>query len=227
MKKKESYKMRFKEGKPNEEMQKTPFSVPEDYFENLNLKIQNKVRNSEHNLPQEAGFVIPENYFDELPAAIYTRIAEERIRSAVKGEALEIPQGYFDDLSSRIQKRIQEESVGSPETKVLERPKKRVISIRKRLAYAAAACLIGMLSVMGYFKWSNSDILHVEGGQFLSEVSDEEIINYLVASSKGEDVFLLSEYFYPEIEEDENGVPSGLGRDLDEELLEDYLNYGL
>ena len=223
----ESYKMLFKEGKPREEMQKTPFSVPEDYFESLSRKVQNKIRVKEHDLPQESGFAVPENYFDDLPQAIYTRIREESIRSTVKREGFEVPQGYFNDLSSRIEKRIQEENTESPEKEVLERPKQRVISIRKQLAYAAAACLIGMLSVMGYFKWTNSDMLNNEGDQFLSEVSDEEIINYLVASSKGEDVFLLSEYFYPEMEEDENRAPSGLGRDLDEELLEDYLNYGL
>lgn len=221
--------MLFKEGKPNEEMKKTPFSVPEGYFESLSVKIQDKIKIQAYDLSQEAGFTVPENYFAELAQAIHTRIGEEQIRAEVKGDGFEVPQGYFDDLSSRIQKRIQEGTINTdaPKTETLERPSKGVISIRKKLGYAAAACLIGVLSVVGYYTWTDSDIQSKGENQFLSEVSDEEIINYLVASSKGEDVFLLSEYFYPETEENETGIPSGLGKDLDDELLEDYLNYGL
>src|ERR1700761_439223 len=79
--------------------EKSPFTVPEGYFDGLEKNIISAVHLEE--LKTGKGFTVPENYFDELNSNIQSRInIEAYVNNKADGHA--IPENYFDELSSNI-----------------------------------------------------------------------------------------------------------------------------
>jgi len=226
MKDKSTHKMLFHGDKSDSLRHKNAFAVPEGYFDTLPNEIQTKLFVERKNLPKETGFSVPKNYFDELTEEIQARVAIERIKEHAEGDAFSVPLGYFESLSAQINQKIEKQ------TKDKDRNRKKTvkpgifISLKRRIAYAAAACVIGVLSVAGYFHLSKTQNIQDNHHYSLSEISEDDIINYLLQSAGEEDVFYLSQYFDAELDENSD-VPSGFGLGFDDEELEDYLNYGL
>ena len=92
-----------------------PFTVPSDYFDDLEGRIEARKNLSElidRNLPE--GFVVPDNYFAELTGIIQSRIAIEEVATAANNGFV-IPEGYFENLQLQIQSRVFiEETLGEP-----------------------------------------------------------------------------------------------------------------
>ena len=56
---------------------KNIFQVPENYFEDLSTKIEQRTQSMGENLPKENIFKVPENYFEDLESKILARTSEE------------------------------------------------------------------------------------------------------------------------------------------------------
>lgn len=95
-----------------------PFTVPEGYFDNLDVRILANIRINElkKGIPV-TGFTVPENYFDELSGNIQSRIAVEDAGDK-DDTGFSVPDGYFEELTGKIQSRIfvEEELSKQPET---------------------------------------------------------------------------------------------------------------
>ena len=56
---------------------KNIFQVPENYFEDLSAKIEQRTQSVVENLPKENIFKVPENYFEDLESKILARTSEK------------------------------------------------------------------------------------------------------------------------------------------------------
>ena len=56
---------------------KNIFQVPENYFEDLSAKIEQRTQSVVEDLPKENVFKVPENYFEDLESKILARTSEK------------------------------------------------------------------------------------------------------------------------------------------------------
>ena len=180
-----------------------PFTVPSGYFEDLSNSLKSRVLIESVRFNGEDGFKVPHNYFEELSSRIENSVSVKNIRSLAPSEGFALPESYFDELSERINLRLKESS----ERKT---PVRRLFN--SWVGYAAAACITVMIATGIYF---NSGTYNFS--EQLSEVPDEEIINYLQAHSTAGDTPFIIETLNP----DELGpvIP-----DVSAEELERYIN---
>lgn len=162
-----------------------PFTVPSGYFEELSENLNYMVRIESLRAGGPDGFIIPENYFEELASRIEDRVSVENIKALAPSEGFTLPEGYFAGLSERINTRVKESSTQQ------NTPVRRLFT--SRAGYAAAACITVMIATGIYF---NSDTHNFN--EQLSEVPDEEIINYLQAHSTAGDTPFIIENLNPE-----------------------------
>ncbi len=181
-----------------------PFTVPAGYFEDLTGNLNSRLLIESMRSSSQGGFKVPHNYFEELSSIIMDRVTVENVRILAPSEGFTIPEGYFAGLSDRINIRIYESSSKSIT------PVRRLFT--SWVSYAAAACITVMIATGIYF---NSDTQNFN--QQLSEVPDQEIINYLQAhSTAGDTPFII-----------ETLNPDGLGQvnpDVSADELEQYIN---
>lgn len=144
---------------------KNIFQVPENYFEELSIKIEQRTQSITENLLKENIFQVPENYFEELSGKIEFR-TQSITENLPKESIFKIPENYFENLESNIQARNIQET--------------KIISLftwsTKRMWASVAACLA--IAIMGYFTLMPSqDSL---GKEELAGVQNQEIVNYLM-----------------------------------------------
>ncbi len=133
------------------------FSVPEDYFNELESEIVSKKATA--NLPDFNGFSTPQNYFNELEDDLLERIPEISLPN--KTNIGGVPEGYFDSLEDSILNKIKNEQESDKEIKVISLSKR----IRKYIPVAAAASIL--LFIATYF------IIPIESGEVtIAELDD-------------------------------------------------------
>jgi hypothetical protein len=131
---------------------KTPFSVPDGYFDNLASQIMGRIRTSEISAAEEirelspllAGlsrtlpFQVPAGYFEDNIQVLPVLTAADPVPSFSRIMPYEIPAGYFESLPDRILARFAE-------------PKAKVIPImrRKWMKLAVAACVAAVITISG------------------------------------------------------------------------------
>jgi hypothetical protein len=118
---------------------KTPFRIPENYFDELPAKINNMVFLDGLNASNSNGFTVPENYFESLTAQIESEIALHNLKTNVKNGGFNVPGSYFETLSAEIINRI------TP-----SQPKKLRLWQTNVFKYASAACLV-LFTASGIF----------------------------------------------------------------------------
>ncbi len=180
-----------------------PFTVPAGYFENLSDIVSSRVHIESMRFKDADGFKVPEQYFEKLTSRIEHSVAVENIKALVPSDGFGLPDSYFEDLSARINLRL--ESPLKTET-----PVRRLLT--SWISYAAAACITAMIATGIYF---NSDSYNFN--QQLSEVPDQEIINYLeVHSTAGDTPFIIETLNPDELEK--------VNPDVSADDLEQYIN---
>lgn len=179
-----------------------PFIVPSGYFQELSDNLKSWVLIKSMCFDDNSGFKVPAYYFEELTSRLEDKVAVENIRSLAPSEGFALPEGYFADLSVRITSRL----VDSKETT----PIRKLYS--SWLSYAAAACISVIIATGIYFS-SNTYNLNKQ----LSEVPDQEIINYLQAHSTAGDTPFIIETLNPDKLE-------AVTPDVSTEDLELYIN---
>ncbi|MGB4398728.1 MAG: hypothetical protein WBJ10_05125, partial [Daejeonella sp.] len=145
----------------------------------------------------------PDNYFEGLTSRIEERISTEKIRSFSSSEGFAVPERYFEGLTDRILARIDDLDAKKPVVRSL---------FTSWMSYAAAACITAVIASGIYFT-SNTYNLNDQ----LSDVPDQEILNYLQVYSTANDTPFIIENLNPD--QLETVAP-----DVSAEELELYIN---
>ncbi len=182
---------------------KIPFTVPSGYFEDLSDNLKSRILIESRRFENEEEFRVPHGYFEQLSSSIENRISLENIRALAPSSGFEVPDNYFSNLTERINSR-------------LEKPAKVNTPVRTLLnswvSYAAAACITVMIGTGLYFNSADYQF-----GNQLSEIPDQEIMNYLqVHSTAGDTPFIIENLNPEEFEQIDSDVSS--------EELEQYIN---
>jgi len=118
------------------------FIVPENYFDKLSDNIQSRINIEAYVNNPEHGHAVPEGYFDELEQQVNARILIEETLN--ENESFSVPEGYFDKLNQAIlNKTVNEDNVVSINKKTVQRQAviRRFIT-STAFKYAAAACFV-------------------------------------------------------------------------------------
>ncbi|WP_411274080.1 hypothetical protein [Daejeonella sp.] len=180
-----------------------PFIVPSGYFQELSDNLESLSLIEPTGVDCNSGFKVPLSYFDELSSTIESNITVEKIRSFAPSEGFALPEGYFAELSERINSRLDDSSSEA-------NPGRRLFT--SWISYAAAACITTMIATGIYFS-SNT----YQFDKQLSEVPDQEIMNYLQAhSTAGDTPFIIENLNTDQLE--------AVTGDVSSEELELYIN---
>lgn len=117
---------------------KTGYSTPDNYFNNFEEKLLNKlsIKENESVLPTETGFSTPDNYFDNLEETVLQKLSiEEDNSNTTKQTGFITPNDYFDNLEDDILNKLP-----TTETKVIK------LFHKKQYLYVASIAAILILS---------------------------------------------------------------------------------
>jgi len=178
-----------------------PFTVPAGYFGELSTNLKSRVLIDSMRVNDRDGFKVPRNYFEELTSRIENNISVENIKIMAPSEGFLLPEGYFSELSEKINARLESTTSETPVRKLFT----------TWISYAAAACITALIATGIYFNTNTYNF-----NEKLSEVPDQEIINYLQAYSTAGDTPFIIETLNPD--ELEHVTP-----DVSAEELEQYL----
>lgn len=185
------------------EESKAAFSVPPDYFGQLEQRIGAKIAEARlRSLVSESGFTVPEGYFDDLKQRI---LLVQELHARVESPGFAVPADYF----SSLERNILDRTVNSDSTPV------RNLRPAKWAAYAAAACIAFVAGIIGFFQFNGSE--QAPAASPLAAVPDQEIINYLELYGAGNDIIYISEQL-------EDFQERNIGEGLSEDDIEAYLN---
>jgi len=147
-----------------------PFTVPENYFGELEERIHQSVFMSSLEKTANAGFTTPPNYFENLSEQI---ISQAQLSTLVneQQQGFNVPDGYFDQL----QQHISAKTIGAKKTvKLWHQP---------LFKYAVAACLV-VASTTGWFankQYQSHQLRKTELAkeQLLYDIDESVIIEYV------------------------------------------------
>lgn len=179
-----------------------PFTVPAGYFDELQATVKRRVFIETEALKGQGALRVPEHYFEELTGRIESGVKLEALKAQVPAGGFNLPDTYFEGLSARINERIDSSERRTPVRRMLT----------SWVAYAAAACVTMTIAAGIYF---NSDSYNFN--KQLSEISEQEIINYLQVHSTAGDTPFILEHLNPE---ELNQVSA----EVSAEDLEQYIN---
>lgn len=152
-----------------------PFCVPDGYFEELATRTMFMRQISES---ADTGMEVPSGYFTQLQQDIETKISEENVKQLVPtaDTGFYAPEGYFEELSTRLKSKNTDQKRGL---------------IRRIIKPAAfryvAAALVLLFSVLFIQDRITSNY------NSLSDISDQELIQYLQYYGGTGDALIISE----------------------------------
>jgi len=178
-----------------------PFIVPSGYFESLTDAINSRILIELARFESAEKFNIPSDYFQKLPTQIKERIALETIQSLVSSTGFTVPESYFTDLSERIQTKLTE-----------QKPERKKNIFKSWISYSAAVCITLVVGTAVYFNSAGYTI-----SKDLSEIPDQEIINYLqIHSTLNDNQFIIENL-------SEDGLQQ-VSSDVSSQEIEQYIN---
>lgn len=184
-------------------LHKNPFTVPDHYFTTLTRRT---LQRCQHLKRSEDAFAPPPGYFDQLHERVLGKVAEEKLRERVGTPGFTVPAGYFDALPTTILNRVTRDRSTATVSKMVPRT-------RTWLRYAAAACVVFAIGIIGY-----AGLVSQPEEHHLDTVSDQEIISYLELYGEPTDITYMTEYL------DEEGDTTIELDELSEADIEAYLN---
>ncbi len=159
-----------------------PFSVPDDYFDDLSHRISNGVflEKLQNEVP-ETGLTTPENYFNDLNAHIGSALFTARLKALNPVSGYDIPEGFFEQQQTII--------LNHPLKKEKKAYRSKVIRLwhSSLLKYASAACFI-ILSTTGIYFYQqhsqNSKVAYADMAteQILYDIDEQVIIDHIQAN---------------------------------------------
>lgn len=176
----------------------TPYRVPDNYFDDLQARINQSVFIADLMQKEDLGFVVPQNYFENLAEQIESKIATAQIKELVKTDGFKTPSNYFEKLNTAIL----EQTINAT-------PKIKKISLWRSdlVKYAAAACLVIAIATGFYFN-QNKEVAQNTTAELISEqmlydIDESVIIEHLqesenmstsLASDKEIENYILENY---------------------------------
>ena len=231
-----------------------PFSTPENYFDTLKknilhqVAVENKVGIEESFTQPEAGFFEqqksqilnqialednheqadlagftrePEGYFEEATERLSDWIALQEHAEAAEKSPWAMPEGYFSAAQKNITRKI---ASNSDEQPVVKKTKILSLSSPRFMQYMAAACLLFALSI-GALYWNTTSEFNYNAEYSLSDIPEDELINYLIQSSDNDDIYYMSQFIESADDHSDHDHAPGVGCLIDDEILEDYINF--
>jgi hypothetical protein len=155
-----------------------PFSVPENYFNELQSRINQSVFVDGLMQTENQGFTVPQNYFEELSTQIESRIAIEQIKSVVATDGFNTPTNYFENLQANI---LSKTTSTTPKTKVVRLWSSNLIK------YASAACVIILAGSGLYFNEQQRSVkqiasIELASEQMLYDIDENTILEHIQES---------------------------------------------
>lgn len=176
----------------------TPYRVPDNYFDDLQARINQSVFIADLVQKEDPGFVVPQNYFENLAEQIESKIATAQIKELVKADGFKTPANYFEKLNTAIL----DQTINAT-------PKIKKISLWRSdlVKYAAAACLV-IATATGFYFNQNKEISQNATAELISEqmlydIDESVIIEHLqesenmstsLASDKEIENYILENY---------------------------------
>lgn len=155
----------------------TPFSVPDQYFDDLQNRIHQAVFIDGLMQKDHQSFTVPQGYFEELGTNINAKIALDKFKMPVNNDGFKTPDNYFDDLGAKI---LSKTSALKPERKVFK------LWNSDLMRYAAAACFI-LITASGLYlnqlqTLKENRNTEIASEQVLYDIDESVIIEHLIES---------------------------------------------
>ncbi|WP_199141346.1 hypothetical protein [Pedobacter sp. ASV12] len=152
----------------------TPYRVPENYFDHLQLHINQSVFVEGLMQKEDQGFTVPQNYFEDLAWQIEDRIATDQLRTLTATDGFKTPTGYFE----KLQADILSQTVASK-----SKPKTIRLWQSDLMRYVSAACFI-VLTASGLYLNQQHTIkqnrkIELANEQMLYDIDESVIIEHL------------------------------------------------
>lgn len=152
-----------------------PFTVPTNYFGELQERINQSVFMSSLEKTTNAGFATPPNYFENLNEQIISKAKLSTFVNAQQG--FSVPDGYFDQLQQSIT------------AKTINHKKVVKLWHQPLFKYAVAACLV-IASTTGWFanqQYQSRQLRKTELAkeQLLYDIDESVIIEYVQEAQLG------------------------------------------
>lgn len=153
-----------------------PFTVPENYFDELGERINQSVFINSLQEIESSGFNVPENYFETLATQITSRVALEQFKNE-DSQGFVVPNGYFENLQQNITAKTVDTKNVKKTVKLWHQP---------LFKYAVAASLV-IVSTTGWFaskQYQNKQLRKTELAreQLLYDIDESVIIEYVQES---------------------------------------------
>lgn len=147
-----------------------PFTVPSNYFEELEERINQSVFISSLQKSEHGGFDTPSNYFETLEEQITSRVTLAQF-SSKETQDFTVPDGYFEKLQQNI---IAKTNNTKKVVKLWAKP---------LFKYAVAACLV-IASTTGWFvnkQYQTKQLRYTELAkeQLLYDIDESVIMEYV------------------------------------------------
>jgi hypothetical protein len=178
-----------------------PFAVPSKYFDSLSETLHSISLIESVRFENEEEFSTPKGYFKELEKHIKTKAALENSQELLKTSGFNTPEDYFSDLSQKIEAKIKQQDISR---------KKSIF--KSWISYSAAACITMIIGSVVYFNLKSDSI-----SRDLSNIPDQEIINYLQIHSTVSDNLVIIENL------SDDGLQQ-VSNDVSAEEIEQYIN---
>lgn len=154
-----------------------PFRVPDQYFGDLQNRIQQSVFVDSLMQKENQGFLVPEKYFEELGANIEAKIAIDKFKNLTNNDGFKTPLNYFDKLNADI---LNKTTAVKPNTKTLK------LWNTEFVKYAAAACFI-LITASGLYLNQQNTLkqnrnTEIASEQMLYNIDESVIIEHLIES---------------------------------------------
>lgn len=152
----------------------TPYRVPENYFDHLQLHINQSVFVEGLMQKEDQGFTVPQNYFEDLAWQIEDRIATDQLRTLTATDGFKTPTGYFEKLQADIL---------SQTAASKSKPKTIRLWQSDLMRYVSAACFI-VLTASGLYLNQQHTIkqnrkIELANEQMLYDIDESVIIEHL------------------------------------------------
>ncbi|MEE1945483.1 hypothetical protein VRU48_10210 [Pedobacter sp. KR3-3] len=152
----------------------TPYRVPDNYFDHLQLHINQSVFVDGLMQKEDQGFTVPQNYFEDLALQIEDRIATDQLRTLTATDGFKTPEGYFEKLQANILSQT-----------AASRPKPKTIRLWQSdlMKYVSAACFIVLTASGLYLNQQNTlkqtRKAELANEQMLYDIDESVIIEHL------------------------------------------------
>lgn len=165
-----------------------PYTVSGTYFSTLHDEVLAQI--AADNLPKATiPYTVPQDYFNTLSNNVLTAVAKEAtnkneifielaaiaptLNAIDKANVYTLPEDYFSKFKTGINDATSSAKVVS------------ISTIKRKVLYIAAACVIGIMAVSAFIFTKNSNKIdyaaykHIDVNSAIDKLSNEELLNYL------------------------------------------------